>query len=107
MNIKLELDDLITPKFELALERALEKVLSKLQSQLGSAQPDKLLLSTADASKALSICEKSLFNYSIPRGTLPKIKIGSRVMYSPADLQSWIDEQKSGGQEAGDGVTQQ
>ena len=54
----------------------------------------KLLLSTDEVAKALGICTKSLWNFTVPRGTIPSVKIGSRVLYSPADLQKWIDSQK-------------
>ena len=55
----------------------------------------KLLLSAREAAAALSICEKSLWNYSQPRGPIPSVKIGTRILYSPGDLQSWINEQKA------------
>ena len=57
----------------------------------------KLLLSAEEAAKALGICTKSLWNFTTPRGTIPAVKIGSRVLYSPADLRTWIE--KKGGAE--------
>ena len=54
----------------------------------------KLLLGVDESAAALSICTKSLWNFTQPRGTIPSIKIGTRVLYSPSDLQAWIDLQK-------------
>ena len=57
----------------------------------------KLLLSAREAAAALSICEKSLWNFTQPRGPIPSVKIGSRVLFSPSDLQNWIEGQKGEG----------
>ncbi len=95
MNIDIPAESIITPEFEAALQRSLEKVLPPVIAKLGTAQPDKLLLSADEAAKVLSICTKSLWSQTIPRGTLPAAKIGSRVLYSPSDLQAWIDSQKT------------
>ena len=62
MNVNISPDDFLTDEFEQALSRSLEKVLQKLQQQLGSAQPDKLLLGADEAAKQLSICAKSLWS---------------------------------------------
>ena len=58
----------------------------------------KLLLPAREAAAALAVCEKTLWNFTAPRGTIPSVKIGARVLYSPADLQAWIDKEKSGGE---------
>lgn len=50
----------------------------------------KLLMSAREAAKALSICEKSLWTATQPRGPIPCIKIGARVLYPVADLEAWI-----------------
>jgi predicted DNA-binding transcriptional regulator AlpA len=55
-----------------------------------------LLLSAREAARALSICEKSLWTLTAPRGPIPCIRIGRSVRYSPTDLQSWIARQKGG-----------
>lgn len=55
-----------------------------------SSEPPKVLLSKAEACEALGgICLKTLYNVTQPRGTLPCIRIGSRVLYSPDDLRAW------------------
>lgn len=50
----------------------------------------KLLLSAREAAKALSICEKTLWSHTRPRGTIPAVKIGTRTLYDPRDLESFI-----------------
>ena len=57
----------------------------------------KLLLSAREAAQAMGVCEKTLWNFSQPRGTIPSLKIGARTMYDPSDLRAWIDQQKGGG----------
>jgi len=66
---------------------------------------EKLLLSAQEASKALSISARSLWARTAPRGSIPSIRLGSRVLYSTSALQKWIDAetgaagQKGGGDE--------
>ena len=54
----------------------------------------KLLLSVREAASALNVCEKTLYSYTVPRGTIKCLKIGTRMLYVPADLREWIDKQK-------------
>lgn len=62
------------------------------------AQPPapKLLLSAREASHALGICEKTLWNITAPRGPLEAVRIGRSVRYSVKDLQAFIEGQKGG-----------
>jgi hypothetical protein len=53
----------------------------------------KLLLSAREAAAALSICEKTLWTYTVPRGPIPLTRIGSRTLYAVADLQAFIHSQ--------------
>lgn len=55
--------------------------------------PEKLLYSTVEAARALSICPRTLFSMTQPRGPIPAVRLGSRVLYPVAALQSWIDTQ--------------
>ena len=55
----------------------------------------RLLLSARDASKALSICERTLWGMT-KRGEIPCVRCGRRVLYDPNDLRQWIDRQKGG-----------
>jgi hypothetical protein len=58
----------------------------------------KLLLAAREAAAALSICEKTLWAHTRPRGSIPCVRIGSRVLYDPRDLEAWIDARKKGGE---------
>ena len=57
----------------------------------------KLLMSGREAAAALSICEKSLWNHTVPRGTIPCVKIGARTLYDPRDLAAEIERRKDRG----------
>ncbi len=56
----------------------------------------KLLLPAREAAQALSVCEKTLWSITQPRGDLPCVRIGRRVLYDQRDLLAWIDKQKGG-----------
>lgn len=53
-----------------------------------------MLVNTKEAAKMLGICEKSLWSRTVPRGTLPCVRLGRLVRYDPRDLQVWVDAQK-------------
>lgn len=57
----------------------------------------KMLLTVDEAAAALSICPKTLWSNTVPRGTIPAVRIGTRVLYDPRDLASWIDAKKERG----------
>ena len=59
----------------------------------------KLLLPAREAAEAMSICEKTLWSHTQPRGTIPCVRIGARVLYDPVDLRKWIDGRKGGDDE--------
>lgn len=64
---------------------------------LDSVRPStvpRLLLTSREAAKSLSICEKSLWNLTQPRGNLPAVKLGRAVRYDIADLQMFIQRMK-------------
>ena len=56
-------------------------------------KPDslKLLLSRAEAAKALNLSERMLDTLTQPHGPLKPVRIGRRVLFPPAMLQRWID----------------
>ncbi len=58
----------------------------------------KMLLSAREAAEALSICQKTLWSHTQPRGDLPAVRVGTRVLYSVPDLQQWIECRKGGAQ---------
>ena len=49
------------------------------------------LLSIREASKLLNLCEKSVWNHAAPRGTLPVVRIGSRLLFRREDIDRWIE----------------
>ena len=60
-------------------------------------QPDLLLsplLPTRDAAHVLAVSQRTLWGLTAPRGPIPCVRIGRRVLYSPADLQAFTDKQK-------------
>jgi predicted DNA-binding transcriptional regulator AlpA len=54
-----------------------------------------LLLSARDAARSLNISERTLWALTAPRGDIPPVRIGRRVLYAPSDLIAWIDTQKT------------
>ena len=56
----------------------------------------KLLLSAREAAMALGVCPKTLWSWSRPRGPIPVVRIGTRTLYDPRDLQAAIDRLKGG-----------
>lgn len=52
-----------------------------------------LLMTARDASRALAISERQLWQRT-KDGEIPCVRIGRSVRYSPIDLQAWIDQQK-------------
>jgi len=56
---------------------------------------DTKLFTAREAAKRLSISEKTLWSITNPRGPLICVRIGRSVRYAPADLQAYIDLQRS------------
>lgn len=59
-----------------------------------SLETDKLLLTTREAARALSLCERTLWSITAPRGPLPCVRIGGSVRYSPDDLRAYIESHR-------------
>lgn len=59
----------------------------------------RLLLSPRDAARALSICPKTLWSWTAPRGPIPAINIGRSVRYAVSDLQAFIESRRAQGGE--------
>ena len=74
-----------------------------MKSNSNGTVAGKLLLTPREAAAALGICEKSLWSMTVPRGSLPSVKLGAKggsVRYSVTTLEQWISEQQ--GQDAGE-----
>lgn len=52
----------------------------------------KLALTADELANATSVCRKTIYNHTAPRGTLQSVKIGSAVRYSLAEINRWIAE---------------
>lgn len=57
------------------------------------SESPKLLLSRTEAAKALNLSERMLDMLTEPHGPLKPVRIGRRVLFSPAALQRWIDSE--------------
>ncbi len=53
----------------------------------------KLLLSAVEAAKAMSVCPKTLWSMTQPRGPIPCVRCRSRVLYPLDGLKEWIASQ--------------
>lgn len=58
-------------------------------------EPPPGLMSALDAAKYLGISSGTLWNWSSPRGPLPVVRIGTRVLYARKDLDCTIERMKS------------
>jgi hypothetical protein len=59
-------------------------------------KPKRQLYPVPDACEILGgICPRTLWGLSSPRGPIPSIRIGRRVLYSAEALQKWIQSQQA------------
>ena len=65
-----------------------------------SPAPPRLALRPREAAIQLGLSEKGLFNATFPRGTLPAVKVGSRVLYFRHQIEKWADDQLTAQQTA-------
>ena len=52
------------------------------------------LLDKRSAAKVLGICERTLFGLTQPRGPIPAVRIGARVLYELSDLKAFVASSK-------------
>ena len=64
-------------------------------TSLASAAETKLLLTPREAAEALSICEKSLWSVTWPRGPILCVRLGRSVRYSLDSLREFILQQQA------------
>ncbi len=48
------------------------------------------LMNVREVAEQTGLCEKSVWNATAPRGTLPCVKLGARSLYRPEDVAAWI-----------------
>ncbi len=63
------------------------------------ATTDKLLLTAREAARLLSVSERTLWSFT-NEGAIPVVRIGRRVLYSPADLHAFIDANRGAARSA-------
>ena len=95
MQLRLEKD--LASIAESVASLVLPELTGKLQGAVRPAEAEPLLIGAADAAKLLSISSKTLWNHTVPRGDIPCVTIGTRVLYSPPDLKTWIEREKAKG----------
>jgi excisionase family DNA binding protein len=66
---------------------------------VGGVRGTVLLLDVHATAGALGIGERTLARLTAA-GEIPHVRIGRRVLYSPADLERWIQDRRAGPQPA-------
>jgi predicted DNA-binding transcriptional regulator AlpA len=63
---------------------------------VNTTESESLLLTALEAAKLLSVSEKTLWNNTTPRGTVPCVRfpMSRTVRYDPEALRAWIAEQR-------------
>lgn len=57
----------------------------------------KRLQSIRETAEETGLCEKTIWNNMVPRGTLVVVRVGARVLIDRDDLDAWIESLKVGG----------
>ena len=74
-------------------ERSSSALSDKGGEGMESSQP-RFLLSVAETARPLNLSRKKLWEVTVPRGDLPCLRVGTRVLYAIDDLRAWIERQK-------------
>lgn len=61
-----------------------------------TTQHASLVVRPKEAAKLLWVCQRTLWEWTYPRGTLPVIKTKRAVLYRRADLEAWLAKQVQG-----------
>ena len=61
---------------------------------MSARNEDPLLVDCREASRLLSCSERTLFDLT-KSGSLPVVRLGRSVRYSPEDLREWINARRS------------
>jgi len=84
-----------------ALEQLVRRVAQELLAQLPptpAAQAAPLLVSLREGARLLSCSERTLWGL-VDAGEIQCVRIGTRLLLDPRDLQAWIDRAKGNGAE--------
>lgn len=63
-----------------------------------ASTPEPITVSAREAAKLLQISEKSLWANSAPRGGIPVVRVGRRVLYSVDSLRRFVAEHETSNQ---------
>lgn len=71
----------------------------------------RIALRPREAAVALGMSEKAVWSITVPRGSLPAVRIGGRVLYATHQMRKWLDaqlakQQADAGQASGIGEEQ-
>jgi hypothetical protein len=64
-------------------------------SQTSVNDDARLLIPIRDAARALSISQRTLWGLTAPRGPIPCVRLGGRVLYAPEALRRVIQDQEA------------
>jgi hypothetical protein len=56
----------------------------------GEPTVEPLLMKPPEAARLLGISERTSWEHTAPRGTIPCVPIATAIRYSPKDLRAWI-----------------
>ena len=59
-----------------------------------NTRSEKLLLTARESARMLSVSERTLWSLTND-GAIPAVRIGRRVLYSPEDLEGFIEANKT------------
>jgi hypothetical protein len=54
-----------------------------------------MLMDTRQTATSLSVSERTLFEWTEPRGTLKCVRFPNRTMYRPEDVRTWLDQRQA------------
>lgn len=76
---------------EQALPQPVPQKVARIESERKvEPPPEKRLLTSREAASLLSISARTVWAMTVPRGSLPCVKVGRAVRYRMKDLESWI-----------------
>jgi len=56
---------------------------------------ERLTVGINEAAEMLGICQKTVYTMTSPRGDLPCVRVGTRVLYSVEDIRAWVESRKT------------
>jgi excisionase family DNA binding protein len=76
---------------EQALPQPVPQTMARIEPERKTeSPPGKRLLTSREVASLLSISTRTVWAMTVPRGSLPCVKVGRSVRYDVEDLESWI-----------------